>query len=65
MKSSLLLQECRKVYQLLSVVGWPVWCTLQVVDLINGLQKDVRPKVLISGTAVGYYGMYSSIFFSF
>lgn len=64
MKSSLLLQESREVYQLLSVAGWSVWCTLQVVDLINGLQKDVRPKVLISATAVGYYGMYS-IFFSF
>ncbi|KAI3885901.1 hypothetical protein MKX03_002988 [Papaver bracteatum] len=30
--------------------------TSKVVDLINNSQNDVRPKVLVSATAVGYYG---------
>ncbi|KAL7257530.1 hypothetical protein ACSBR1_003769 [Camellia fascicularis] len=30
--------------------------TSKVVDLINGSQDDVRPTVLVSATAVGYYG---------
>ncbi|CAA0816781.1 Epimerase family protein SDR39U1 homolog-chloroplastic [Striga hermonthica] len=30
--------------------------TSKVVDLINGSQGELRPKVLISATAVGYYG---------
>ncbi|GAB2267648.1 Complement component 1 Q subcomponent-binding protein, mitochondrial [Dionaea muscipula] len=30
--------------------------TSKVVDIINGLQPDVRPTVLVSATAVGYYG---------
>ncbi|KAK4337871.1 hypothetical protein RND71_042358 [Anisodus tanguticus] len=30
--------------------------TSQVVELINNSQDDARPKVLISATAVGYYG---------
>ncbi|KAL3626841.1 Complement component 1 Q subcomponent-binding protein, mitochondrial [Castilleja foliolosa] len=30
--------------------------TSKVVDLINGSQDELRPKVLISATAVGYYG---------
>ncbi|KAL7125427.1 hypothetical protein ABFS83_14G116600 [Erythranthe nasuta] len=30
--------------------------TSKVVDLINGSQNERRPKVLISATAVGYYG---------
>lgn len=38
------------------IKGSRIRVTSKVVDLINGLQKDVRPKVLISATAVGYYG---------
>ncbi|XP_028067279.1 epimerase family protein SDR39U1 homolog, chloroplastic-like [Camellia sinensis] len=30
--------------------------TSKVVDLINGSQDDVRPTVLVSATALGYYG---------
>ncbi|XP_047967163.1 epimerase family protein SDR39U1 homolog, chloroplastic isoform X2 [Salvia hispanica] len=30
--------------------------TSKVVDLINSTQDDLRPKVLVSATAVGYYG---------
>lgn len=30
--------------------------TSKVVDLINDLQDEARPKVLVSATAVGYYG---------
>lgn len=30
---------------------------MKVVDLINNLQDEVRPTVLVSATAVGYYGM--------
>lgn len=30
--------------------------TSKVVDLINGSQDDFRPTVLVSATAVGYYG---------
>lgn len=30
--------------------------TSKVVDLINSAQEDLRPKVLVSATAVGYYG---------
>ncbi|GFP91431.1 epimerase family protein sdr39u1 homolog chloroplastic, partial [Phtheirospermum japonicum] len=30
--------------------------TSKVVDLIHGSQDELRPKVLISATAVGYYG---------
>ncbi|GAB4837832.1 Complement component 1 Q subcomponent-binding protein, mitochondrial [Ancistrocladus abbreviatus] len=30
--------------------------TSKVVDIINDLQADVRPTVLVSATAVGYYG---------
>ncbi|GFP97045.1 epimerase family protein sdr39u1 homolog chloroplastic [Phtheirospermum japonicum] len=30
--------------------------TSKVVDLIDGSQDKLRPKVLISATAVGYYG---------
>ncbi|GAB2225095.1 hypothetical protein Droror1_Dr00005881 [Drosera rotundifolia] len=30
--------------------------TSKVVDIINGLRPDVRPTVLASATAVGYYG---------
>ncbi|KNA08649.1 hypothetical protein SOVF_160740 [Spinacia oleracea] len=30
--------------------------TSKVVDLINDLQPDTRPSVLVSATAVGYYG---------
>ncbi|GMP64019.1 hypothetical protein CsSME_00025472 [Camellia sinensis var. sinensis] len=29
---------------------------MKVVDLINGSQDDVRPTVLVSATALGYYG---------
>lgn len=30
---------------------------VKVVDLINDAQDDVRPTVLVSATAVGYYGL--------
>lgn len=30
--------------------------TSKVVDLINNTKADLRPSVLVSGTAVGYYG---------
>ncbi|CAL5341199.1 unnamed protein product [Camellia sinensis] len=30
--------------------------TSKVVDLINGSQDDIRPTVLVSATALGYYG---------
>ncbi|XP_047323257.1 epimerase family protein SDR39U1 homolog, chloroplastic [Impatiens glandulifera] len=30
--------------------------TSKVVDIMNNLQDDVRPSVLVSATAVGYYG---------
>ncbi|KAJ7967247.1 epimerase family protein SDR39U1-like, chloroplastic [Quillaja saponaria] len=30
--------------------------TSKVVDLINNAPSDIRPKVLVSATAVGYYG---------
>lgn len=29
---------------------------MKVVDLINDSQDEVRPTVLVSATAVGYYG---------
>lgn len=41
---------------LLTVDG-PVWLIMKVVDLINNSPIDARPSVLVSATAVGYYGM--------
>lgn len=34
-----------------------VWLFIKVVDSINSSTSDARPKVLVSATAVGYYGM--------
>lgn len=31
---------------------------LKVVEAINESQETIRPDVLVSATAVGYYGMY-------
>lgn len=30
---------------------------LKVVDLINNASMELRPAVLVSATAIGYYGM--------
>ncbi|THG17340.1 hypothetical protein TEA_018319 [Camellia sinensis var. sinensis] len=41
-----------------NLAGMPIstrWSP-EVVDLINGSQDDVRPTVLVSATALGYYG---------
>lgn len=35
-----------------------IWLILKVVDLINESPEGVRPSVLVSATAVGYYGMF-------
>lgn len=37
--------------------AWVYEHFLQVVDLINDSTSDVRPEVLISATAVGFYGI--------
>lgn len=37
---------------LLDYYNWLV----KVVDIINRLSDDVRPRVLVSATAIGYYG---------
>lgn len=36
----------------------PIHFIAQVVELIKSAPDDIRPKVLVSATAVGYYGMF-------
>lgn len=34
---------------------------MKVVDLINNSPAEARPTVLVSATAVGYYGLFNPI----
>lgn len=36
---------------------WSFLLMVKVVGLINDAQDDVRPTVMVSATAVGYYGL--------
>lgn len=38
--------------------SWPFHLIVKVVDLINNAPDAVRPTVLVSATAVGYYGLH-------
>lgn len=55
----------KKWYLLLSLFWWFIWLfqlIMKVVDIINDSQDDVRPKVLVSASAIGYYGLCLSQF---
>jgi hypothetical protein len=44
---------------------WPFQLIVKVVDLINDAPDAVRPTILVSATAVGYYGLHLAPTFLF
>lgn len=43
------------VFWFASLLDYYSWL-VKVVDIINQSRDDVRPRVLVSATAIGYYG---------